>query len=147
MGGVTQLILGDLNEVGMNILIGQTPAEYLKVDIVQVSHHGWNWVDAIYDLARAPYAIFPQSEGGANRTLGVDAKHTLLKVQEYAAPENCFYSDKTSSLIVKDGKITLGQSYPLYYDSPDYDWGNVYEGMDISKVKDWSFRYEDKKKP
>lgn len=147
MGGVTQLILGDLNEVGMNILIGQTPAEHLKVDIVQVSHHGWNWVDAIYDLAKAPYAIFPQSEGGANRTLGVDAKHTLLKVQEYAAPENCFYSDKTSSLIVKDGKITIGQSYPLYYDSPDYDWGNVYEGMDISKVKDWSFRYEDKKKP
>ena len=146
MGGVTQLILGDLNEVGMDSLIGQMPADYLKVDIVQVSHHGWNWVDAIYDLAKAPYAIFTQSEGGANRTLGVDAKHTLLKVQEYASPENCFYSDKTSSLVVKDGKITLGQSYPLYYDSPDYDWGNVYDGINIGTVKDWSFRYDDKKK-
>lgn len=146
MGGVTQLILGDLNEVGMEALIGQMPADYLKVDIVQVAHHGWNWVDAIYDLAKAPYAIFPQSEGGANRTLGVDAKHTLLKVQEYASPENCFYSDKTSSLVVKDGKVTIGQSYPLYYDSPDYDWGNVYEGVDLGTVKDWSFRYDGKKK-
>ena len=47
---------------------------------------------------------------------------------------------------MKDGKITLGQSYPLYYDSPDYDWGNVYEGVDLGTVKDWSFRYDGKKK-
>lgn len=142
MGGVTQLILGDIDRGGMNTLIEQIPADYFKVDIVQVSHHCWNRLDELYDLAKASYAIFTQSEGGANRTLGINAKHNLLKVQEYASPEHCFYSDKTSSLIVKDGKVTIGQSYPLYYDSPDYDWGNVYEGVDIGTIKDYSYLYD-----
>lgn len=109
------------------------------MDVIQVAHHTWNWLDSIYDIAQAEYAVFTQSVGGSNRTLGVNAVAVLEKVQEYAPPENCYFSGvETSGLLFRDGTVTLTETYPLAWDSPDYEWKFVYEGVDLSTVPDYS---------
>ncbi len=139
MEDVSCLILGDINQGGEKVLVSQMLEELLRVDVVQVAHHTWNWLDSIYDIAQAEYAVFTQSVGGSNRTLGVNAVAVLEKVQEYAPPENCYFSGvETSGLLFRDGTVTLTETYPLAWDSPDYEWKFVYEGVDLSTVPDYS---------
>ena len=134
---ISYLVLGDVATVGESAIIENFTSNELKSDIVQVSHHTWNWLNYIYDIAAAKYAIFTQSEGASNRTLGVNAKRVREKVKEYA--QYCFYSgNNTTGLLIKSGVITVAFVKDVIYDSPDYDWGYVYEGIDMSKVKDYS---------
>lgn len=139
MEDVSCLILGDINRGGEKVLVSQIPEELLRVDVIQVAHHTWNWLDSLYDIAQAEYAVFTQSVGGSNRTLGINAVAVLEKVQEYAPPEHCYFSgEETSGLLFRDGTVTLTETYPLAWDSPDYEWKYVYEGVDISTVPDYS---------
>ena len=138
MEEVSCLILGDLDQLGESILIENIPAEYLQVDLIQVAHHTWNQILRLYDIARAEYAVFTQSEGGSNRTLGINARAVLRKIQQYAKPEHCyFYSVETSGLLFRNGTVTLKETFPLCYNSFDFPWKYVYEGVDMSTVKDY----------
>lgn len=141
-GGVSFMLLGDTSNTSAEAIVNRMPASFLKVDIVQVAHHTWNNIAALYDKTQAPYAIFTQTEGASNRTLGIHAKAVLLKVQEYAAPEHCYYSGvETTGLLVKNGTVSVKETIPLAWNTPDYPWGYVYEGWDMSKVKDYSYLY------
>ena len=138
MEEVSCLILGDLDQLGESILIENIPAEYLQVDLIQVAHHTWNQILRLYDIARAEYAVFTQSEGGSNRTLGINARAVLRKIQQYAKPEHCYFSSvETSGLLFRNGTVTLKETFPLCYNSFDFPWKYAYEGVDMSTVKDY----------
>lgn len=137
--GVELLLLGDTSNLSERSIVSAMPADYLAVDIVQVAHHTWNNLSNLYDLTRAPYAVFTQTEGASNRTLGIYAKAVLRKIQEYAAPEHCWFSgEKTTGLLLSDGTVTVKEEIPLCWNTPDYPWTYVYEGWDMSKVKDYA---------
>lgn len=141
-GGVSFLLLGDTDRQSAEAIVARMPASFLKSDIVQVAHHTWNDIGTLYDVAQAKYAIFTQTEGASNRTLGIHAKAVLLKVQQYAAPEHCYYSGvETTGLLLKNGAVSVKETFPLAWNTPDYPWTYVYEGWDMSKVKDYSYLY------
>ena len=72
-------------------------------------------------------------------TPGINARAVLRKIQQYAKPEHCYFSSvETSGLLFRDGAVTLAETHPLAWDSPDYEWKYVYEGVDISTVPDYS---------
>jgi beta-lactamase superfamily II metal-dependent hydrolase len=58
--GKSILFLGDLGVEGGNQLLEITPPELLRVDYVQMSHHGQNGVSReVYEAIRAPYCLWP----------------------------------------------------------------------------------------
>ncbi len=137
--GVSFLLLGDMSSLCGESVLSNIPAAHLKADIVQVAHHTWNALPGIYDAAQAKYAIFTQTEGASNRTLGIHAKAVLRKVQQYAEPENCYFSGvKTSGLRLENGTVSLDCEIPLCWNSPNHKWSYVYEGWDMSKVQDYA---------
>lgn len=138
-GGVRIMILGDTATLSETWLVEHLPADYLRADIVQVAHHTWNRLDRLYDAIRAPYAVFTQTEGASHRTLGINALAVLQKVQEYAAPEHCYFSGvETTGLLLKDGTVSVKENFPLAWNTPDYPWKDVYEGVDMRMVKDYA---------
>ena len=139
--GVSTMILGDLYRLGEEILIRNIPEEHLKVDMIQVAHHTWNFLPHLYDIARAEHAVFTQSEGGSNRTLEIPALWVTRKVQQYAKPENCYFAGETTGLLFKDGTVTVKETFPLNYTSFDVKWIYSYEGYseeDLKKLKDYA---------
>ncbi len=136
-GGVDIMILGDTSTKSEEAIMERIPEAALKADIVQVAHHTWNDLPKLYEAVGAEYAVFTQTEGASNRTLGIYAKKVLMDVQQYADPENCYFSGKTTTgLLLKDRTVSVKDTYPLYWNSPDHVWGNVYEGVDMDTVID-----------
>ena len=66
MDGKTILLLGDLNAEGENVVVqNYRGTSVLKSDVVQVSHHCINFMNALYPKISAPIALFPTSLDGA----------------------------------------------------------------------------------
>ena len=135
--GVSVLILGDAWQVSERFLLQNIPEEILRADAVQVSHHTWNWLPRLYDVVQAKYAVFTQSEGGCHRTLGIPAVWVLKKVQQYAKPENCWFSGETTyGLLLRDGNVTVKETFPLAFNRFDTPVGCDYQGWTEEQMKD-----------
>lgn len=102
LGGQTVLLPGDMQVTAGNALCA-TYGDYLKSDIVQVSHHGsikYPTTVEFYRLAGARYALFP---GSAERF-----------AENRSTPENKFVISQVgeSNVIVADGgNVTLTLPY------------------------------------
>lgn len=99
------IVLGDINTGAEMAIVGIYPAEMLKTDILQVSHHCWNALDMLYPRIQSRVSLFPQSSGGAAKANWViDVRNSATK----HASEGIYYAgDETVGLTVIDGKITV----------------------------------------
>ena len=103
-GGMSMMILGDMNTTTQNTILEMRSNKTLQSDIVQVAHHGFNNVAAMYREINAPIALFPQSEGGLHKN--DSQQRNFNNVVKYS--KTCYYSgsfDKTVGIAVRDGKI------------------------------------------
>lgn len=63
VNGKTMLFLGDMGEAGGRRLLAETGAEQLKVDIVQMAHHGQNGVgQEVYQAINPSICLWPTPE-------------------------------------------------------------------------------------
>lgn len=58
--GKKSLILGDIDERAESVLLSHYSEKTLKADVVQVAHHLFNYLDRLYDVIDAEYAMVPQ---------------------------------------------------------------------------------------
>lgn len=106
--GMSLMVLGDMNTATESILTKAFSGVTLASDMVQVAHHGFNYISTLYELINAPIAVFPQAEGGMQ-------KNDFMK-QNYAAvvkySGECYYSGAYSLTVgfsVQNGKITANR--------------------------------------
>ena len=59
--GMSIMLLGDMSGAAENAIVAMHTPAYLKSDMVQVTHHGFNFLDKLYPLINAKIAVFPQS--------------------------------------------------------------------------------------
>ena len=58
--GKKTLILGDIDGRAEDLLLSHYSEKTLKADAVQVAHHLFNYLDRLYDVIEAEYAMVPQ---------------------------------------------------------------------------------------
>ena len=58
--GKKSLILGDIDERAEALLLSHYSEKTLKADAVQVAHHLFNFLNRLYDVIKAEYAMVPQ---------------------------------------------------------------------------------------
>ena len=58
--GKKSLILGDIDERAEDLILSHYSEKTLKADAVQVAHHLFNYLDRLYDVIDADYAMVPQ---------------------------------------------------------------------------------------
>ena len=61
MDGMTIMLLGDTSGDAEKAIVSMHTAAYMKSDMVQVAHHGFNYLDSLYPMINAKVAVFPQS--------------------------------------------------------------------------------------
>lgn len=107
MGGQTVMVLGDAYTLSNNIM-SQMYGDYLKSDIVQVTHHGYQGGTVqVYNLINAPTAIWP----GGQRNFGKLSERT----------ENAHVIKISRDLyIAGDDAITLTLPYTVQNNNPYY---------------------------
>lgn len=110
--GKTFMILGDIYGAAETTLLQYYPNEMLKSDVVQVSHHGWNYMPSLYAAIDAKIALYPQSSGGAERGLSGGAERVVKDVRKNC-DELYFAGDETVGVRVVDGDVEVFCRYPV----------------------------------
>ena len=59
--GKTFTVLGDINTCAQTAIVAMHSAEYMKSDLVQAAHHGYNYIGSVYEMIAAKIVVFPQS--------------------------------------------------------------------------------------
>ncbi|MBE6677658.1 MAG: hypothetical protein E7597_02555 [Ruminococcaceae bacterium] len=115
------LLPGDINRIGMKVMLEFNSAETLKSDIIQCAHHCLNNVYEMYDLAQAPVVLMPQSPGGC--MLNTTRKTIFENITKYMENDMLFYaSEGTYGFAVTDG--TIEEVYFSECVGGEYgDWG------------------------
>lgn len=110
--GRTFMILGDVYSSAESTMLQYYPREMLKSDVVQVSHHGWNYMPSLYAAIDAKIALYPQSSGGAERGLSGGAERVVLDIRKNC-DELYFAGDETVGVRVIDGDVEVFCRYPV----------------------------------
>ena len=122
--GKTLLLTGDINWVAQDVLLKNYSAEELKCDILQVSHHGLNYLDALYSVVKPSVSVYSQNRiaaplinsGTAGRVLANVIKHTA------GGEENIyFHGNYTAKLTVNENGEIVGEKFPIV--------GDVWDGQ------------------
>jgi len=121
--GKTFMILGDIYSAAEKILLKYYPREMLKSDVVQVSHHGWNYMPSLYAAIDAKIALYPQSSGGAERGLSGNAARVVKDIRKNCE-ELYFAGDETVGVRVINGDVEVFCRYPVI--GSDYSGWNWY---------------------
>ena len=80
MDGKSIILLGDLNAEGENVMVqNYRGTSVLKSDVVQVSHHCINFMNALYPKIAAPIALFPTSYEGARTGENLAKYNSVMK--------------------------------------------------------------------
>ena len=61
LNGKTFTILGDINKYAQETIVALHSGEYMKSDLVQAAHHGYNYIGQVYKMISAEIVVFPQS--------------------------------------------------------------------------------------
>ena len=110
--GKTFMILGDIYGSAETTLLEYYSSDMLKSDVVQVSHHGWNYMPSLYAAIDAKIALYPQSSGGAERGLSGGAERVVKDVRRIC-DELYFAGDETVGVRVIDGEVEVFCRYPV----------------------------------
>jgi len=108
MDGKTIMLLADISDVAESAITTMHTRDYLKSDVVQVSHHCFNYLNTLYPIIDADIAIFPQS--AYNAKAGNTGKYN--SVMKYAS-EEYFAHKYTYKFTVEDGVIK-SEALPRY---------------------------------
>ncbi len=109
--GKSFMLLGDSGTVAQQDMLSMYTAQTLKSDVVQIAHHGYNDLEALYDQIAAPLAIVPNSEANAK-----DGNPTIYDGYAKEGVTVLFADPDTYKLTVKDGEIQY-EALPSYRDS------------------------------
>jgi len=109
----TLMLLGDTNTEAENAIVAMHSGAYLKSDMVQVSHHCFNFLNKLYPLINAKIALFPQS--AFNVKDPANGQGNLYKYQSVMvyATEEYFAHKYTYKFTVVDGKV-VSEALPRY---------------------------------
>ncbi len=77
IGGQTLLINADIDDEGINYLL-KNFGDYLKSDIMQMSHHGQNGTVDYYKTVNPQYALMPITHTDENRPYKIEANKWLV---------------------------------------------------------------------
>ena len=100
INGKTFTILGDINKYAQDSIVSFHSAEYLKSDLVQAAHHGYNFIAQVYDMIAAQIVVFPQSMRIAKGECVLQFKDATKYATEM------YYAHKwTYRFVVEDGVI------------------------------------------
>ena len=113
--GAVMLLLGDASGGAERILVKNYTKEYLKSDILQVAHHGWNNLATLYNAVKPVISLYPQSSGGAEQGLSGNAAKVLDRVKQ-VSKELYFAGDETVGVTIVDGKPTVTYRHPVIGD-------------------------------
>ena len=98
--GKTFMILGDIFTCAENAIVEFHSAEYMKSDLMQAAHHGYNNIKKVYDMIQPQIVVFPQSKKIAKG----DCVHQYKSATNYAT-ETYFAHKWTYKFTVEDGVI------------------------------------------
>ena len=113
VGGMSILMLGDLDVPGEKRICADYSEETLGSDIVQQAHHNWNHLSEIYRLAKAPIACFAQTEEGTVKNeMAIENSNEVKKysTQLYYAGD----ITRTVGFAKREGEIKLVYKYRAY---------------------------------
>ena len=143
-GDMTMLILGDSFTYVEDYLLKAYTKDTLACDIIQVAHHAFNQMDALYRTVQAKVALFPQSYGVFQHRVEaweITAKNSIEKyIYEYADPDMIFFAgkaEKTVGLALVDGEIQViltpepvpeisGGTVSVGEDDDPTEWGELH---------------------
>ena len=104
--GAVMLLLGDASGGAEKILVKNYDKTFLKSDILQVAHHGWNNLSSLYNAVKPTISLYPQSSGGAEQGLSGNAAKVLDRVKQ-VSEELYFAGDETVGVTIVNGKPTV----------------------------------------
>lgn len=93
------IVLGDVYHTGANVILKMHSKEYLKSDVLQVAHHGYNDMANLYKAICAPIALFPNAMTAKD--------HSTYKTVMAFSKEAYFAHKWTYRLTVENGKIQV----------------------------------------
>ena len=79
------MMLGDIYTKGSNVLVAMHSKDYLKSDVVQVAHHGYNNNATLYARIAAEVALFPNAMSNAKKNVATYASVMRYAKEEYYA--------------------------------------------------------------
>lgn len=104
--GKTWMVLGDISSVAEDAIIDMHTKEYLKVDIVQVAHHGFNFLNKLYPAMGAKIALFPNSRFYITDPGNSQSNYyKYLSIMEYATEEYYAHKYITKLWVDENGAI------------------------------------------
>lgn len=109
MDGKTIMLLADISGVAESAIMAMHTKSYLKSDVVQVSHHCFNYLDSLYPVIDADIAIFPQSEYNTKSKDNIGKYNSVMKY----ASEAYFAHKYTYKFVVENDKI-VATALPRY---------------------------------
>ena len=117
LGKHTVLWLGDACRVGGDKLVFIYGKEYLKTEIMQVGHHGFNGgSDALHDAVKPEYLLWPASDFAYTNVRGSERNAPLEKAVK---KEKNFVSGK------KEITLDLNKDIPAFRPYPEVRPGDV----------------------
>ncbi len=108
MDGKTIMLLADISDVAENAIVSMHTRDFLKSDVVQVSHHCFNYLNQLYPLIDADIAIFPQS--AYNAKASNTAKYE--SVMKYASEE--YFAHKYTYKFTVENGVIKAEALPRY---------------------------------
>ncbi|MDD3079927.1 MAG: hypothetical protein PHH37_12610 [Paludibacter sp.] len=123
MDGKTFMLLGDASSVCQSDMLSMYSDATLNSNCVQTAHHGYNNLTSLYNLIKAPLAIFCNSEENAVSNTAVFAGVT-------GATRNvkvCYADPNTTKIYVENGNLLTEDipSYRSYFKTVDLPELNV----------------------
>ncbi len=119
--GKTVMMLADTNTEAEAIVQETFPAAVWKSDVVQIAHHCFNYLNALYPMIAAPVALMPNSYYGSHTP---DNTPKLESVLAYVENGQIYYEGAgTVGLAVRDG------AFRVIYEAPVV--GGEYDGSGI----------------
>ena len=119
--GKSVLLLGDISTEAETVMKNNFPASVWKSDAVQVAHHCFNYLRALYPMIAAPLALMPNSYFGSHTPENLPKLATVL---EYVKDEQIYYEGSaTYGFAVVDGKLTAVFEAPVI--GGEYDFSEI----------------------
>ncbi len=100
-GNGTVMWLGDTNVETEELVLETVPARLWKADVVQVSHHCFNYLSRLYPAIDADYAMLPNSYYGGHTAENIDKLEDVVNC--LSSPDNIWYGDRTTGFRFEDG--------------------------------------------
>ena len=110
MDGKTCMILGDIDKFASNIMMKYYTEEQLKCNMMQVSHHGYNYLAELYKIMDPKIALFPVARNEVKGQYPM-----VLECVESICEENYFSGTETIGFRVVDGEIQIIYRRPVIY--------------------------------